>query len=80
MKAVLPTKKNVSLTNRIARLQASIGNDKESQERRRNLEKMIPMQRVTEPSDVANAVWFLASGQSSFVTGITFPVDGGRGV
>jgi NAD(P)-dependent dehydrogenase (short-subunit alcohol dehydrogenase family) len=80
MKAVLPTKKNISLTNRITRLQASIGNDKESQERRRNLEKMIPMQRVTEPSDVANAVWFLASGQSSFVTGITFPVDGGRGV
>lgn len=64
----------------MARLQANISNDEESQGRRRNLLKIILMQRVTKPSDVANAVGFLASDQSSFVTGITLPVDGGRGV
>ena len=30
-----------------------------------------------EPEDVANACLFLASDQSSFITGINLPVDGG---
>lgn len=40
----------------------------------------IPMKRVTEPQDVANAAWYLGSDQSTFVTGTTLEVDGGRGV
>ncbi|SDP42883.1 3-oxoacyl-[acyl-carrier protein] reductase [Actinopolyspora xinjiangensis] len=37
-----------------------------------------PVRRVGQPSDIANAVSFLTSEQSSFVTGQTLYVDGGR--
>lgn len=40
----------------------------------------VPLGRLTEPSDVADAVLFLASDESSFVTGINMEVDGGRGI
>jgi NAD(P)-dependent dehydrogenase (short-subunit alcohol dehydrogenase family) len=39
----------------------------------------IPMGRLGNPDDVAKAVLFLASNDSSFVTGIELFVDGGRG-
>jgi len=38
----------------------------------------IPMGRMGEPDAVAKAVLFLASDDSSFVTGIELFVDGGR--
>lgn len=37
----------------------------------------IPMQRLIEPSEVADAVAFLLSGQASAITGIALPVDAG---
>jgi NAD(P)-dependent dehydrogenase (short-subunit alcohol dehydrogenase family) len=37
----------------------------------------IPMGRFGEAAEIANAALFLASGESSFVTGATFLVDGG---
>lgn len=36
----------------------------------------IPLGRIGEPEDVANAFLFLASDISSYVTGIVLPVDG----
>ena len=38
---------------------------------------MIPMSRHASPDEIARAVLFLASEDSSFVTGFTLPVDGG---
>ena len=38
----------------------------------------IPMRRVGLPHEVAAAVVWLASDQSSFITGATIPVDGGK--
>jgi NAD(P)-dependent dehydrogenase (short-subunit alcohol dehydrogenase family) len=38
---------------------------------------MIPMSRHAHPEEIARAVLYLASEDSSFVTGITLPVDGG---
>jgi 3-oxoacyl-[acyl-carrier protein] reductase len=38
----------------------------------------IPLGRLCEPADVANAVAYLASDDASFVTGISLTLDGGR--
>jgi 3-oxoacyl-[acyl-carrier protein] reductase len=40
----------------------------------------IPLGRLSEPRDVANAAVFLASDEAEFITGVEFPVDGGRTV
>jgi NAD(P)-dependent dehydrogenase (short-subunit alcohol dehydrogenase family) len=37
----------------------------------------IPMGRVAEPEELARVALFLASDDSSYVTGVTLPVDGG---
>ncbi|MFM8345628.1 MAG: SDR family oxidoreductase, partial [Betaproteobacteria bacterium] len=36
--------------------------------------------RMSEPADVARAALFLASDEAAFITGVEFPVDGGRTV
>jgi NAD(P)-dependent dehydrogenase (short-subunit alcohol dehydrogenase family) len=47
------------------------------EEVRERLKAHIPIGRVGQPLDVANAVMFLASDAASFVTGVLLPVDGG---
>lgn len=37
----------------------------------------VPMGRVGEPEEVAEAVVWLCSDKASYVTGVPFPVDGG---
>jgi len=39
--------------------------------------KAVPMQRMGDVWDVANAALFLASDESKYVTGVLLPVDGG---
>jgi NAD(P)-dependent dehydrogenase (short-subunit alcohol dehydrogenase family) len=36
-----------------------------------------PLGRIAEPEEVADAILYLATGKSSYVTGIALPVDGG---
>ena len=47
----------------------------------RNIEeklvKQIPLRKLAEPSDIANAAVFLASDESSFITGTELVIDGG---
>ena len=38
----------------------------------------IPLGRLAEPKDIARAAVFLASDDAEFITGVEFPVDGGR--
>jgi len=42
------------------------------------MKRTIPVQRIGQPDDIANAVAFLASEASGYITGLTLGVNGGR--
>lgn len=44
---------------------------------RRIADSIIPMGRIGRPEEVARAILYLASDESSYVTGVELPVDGG---
>lgn len=46
----------------------------------KNFEAGIPLGRLAMAEDVAYAALFLASDESSFITGVGLDVDGGRGI
>lgn len=64
--AVCPGPTNTRAMQRIPR---------DAYERARN---MIPLGELSEPEDIANAVIFLSSEKSRFITGQTLMVNGGR--
>ena len=41
------------------------------------IKNSIPVKRLGKPEDISNAVLFLASEESSYITGQTLKVDGG---
>ena len=49
-----------------------------SAERKAGLVAGVPLQRVGEPDEIASAIVFLASEESSFTTGQVLSVDGGK--
>jgi 3-oxoacyl-[acyl-carrier protein] reductase len=50
----------------------------DSPEIRQKFLSTIPLGRMSQPSDIANACVWLGEDASSFITGILLPVDGGR--
>ncbi|MEK8085129.1 3-oxoacyl-ACP reductase FabG [Aquabacterium sp. A3] len=48
-----------------------------SEEQRAALNSQIPLGRLGQPQDIANAVAFLASAQAAYITGIELHVNGG---
>jgi 3-oxoacyl-[acyl-carrier protein] reductase len=46
-------------------------------EAREAMSKMIPLERLGSPKDIAGVVTFLASEQAAYITGQVFVVDGG---
>jgi meso-butanediol dehydrogenase/(S,S)-butanediol dehydrogenase/diacetyl reductase len=39
--------------------------------------RRVPLGRIFQPAEIANAIGFLASDRASAITGVTLPVDGG---
>jgi NAD(P)-dependent dehydrogenase (short-subunit alcohol dehydrogenase family) len=60
-------------TERVKRLPEEPG----GQEYLETIKAAHPMKRLGEPSEVAEAILFLASDQASFITGAVLPFDGG---
>ena len=50
---------------------------RENKAERQSVLKLIPVNRIGSPQEVANAVEFLASDKASYITGTTIYVDGG---
>ena len=58
-------------------LNTSLGTAKDPKAARASLIQRHPLRRTGTPEEVAQAALFLATNDSSFITGATFPVDGG---
>lgn len=74
---VLPGATNTArLTGIFERKAAATGQSME--EVKKGMESVIPLRRVAEPEEVANAICFLCSPAAAYISGINVPVDGGR--
>jgi NAD(P)-dependent dehydrogenase (short-subunit alcohol dehydrogenase family) len=61
-------------TDRTLLMEYLTGTQKEMKEQMKN---MIPMKRIAEPEDMAEAVIWLCSDAAGFITGHAMPIDGG---
>jgi len=50
---------------------------KKNPKAKKNLEKLIPLNKVGKPEDISNASMFLLSDQANYITGTELIVDGG---
>jgi NAD(P)-dependent dehydrogenase (short-subunit alcohol dehydrogenase family) len=58
-------------------LRWAVEQDPDPERLMRTIHAMHPMGRIAQPSEIAEAVAFLASPRASFITGATLVVDGG---
>jgi NAD(P)-dependent dehydrogenase (short-subunit alcohol dehydrogenase family) len=49
-------------------------------ERKRKVLSRTPMGKLGAPEDIGDAAYFLTAGDSSFITGVVLPVDGGNSI
>ncbi len=61
-------------------MKGALGVEKLDNEQKSNLISTIPLGRLAEPEDVANAACFLASDEADMITGTCLNVDGGRSI
>jgi NAD(P)-dependent dehydrogenase (short-subunit alcohol dehydrogenase family) len=47
-------------------------------ENKADLISRVPMKRIGQPEEVAEAILFLASDKASFITGASLATDGGK--
>ena len=58
----------------------AVGSENLSPEAEAGVIAGIPLGRRATPEDVANSVFFLASDEAEFLTGVCLDVDGGRAI
>ena len=49
-------------------------------DRKSRVLQRTPLSRMGDPEEIANAVYYLASEEASFITGVVLPVDGGNSI
>ena len=58
-------------------LESMIRNSPDPEKARQTLVRQVPLSRIGKPDDVANMIVYLASDESTFVTGTEMVIDGG---
>src|SRR5687767_4406212 len=58
-------------------IEASFQRREDPEAYRAQREGQIPLQRLATPEEIADAILFMASPESSYITGAVLPVDGG---
>jgi NAD(P)-dependent dehydrogenase (short-subunit alcohol dehydrogenase family) len=66
-----------TLASRLS-LRAFVQNEQQGEQLRKKLVTTVPLGRMGSPDEIAKVVSFLASDESSYVTGVEFFVDGGQ--
>jgi len=74
---ILPGATNTGRLKEIIKNKAQKLNLQES-EIEKQMADQVPLMRIAEPIEVANAVVFLASDKARYISGVNLPVDGGR--
>ena len=58
-------------------LESMIRDSPDAEKARQTLVRQVPLRRIGKPDDVANMIVYLASDESTFVTGTEMVIDGG---